>query len=51
MNIKYQCTKDSFKGSLHNCVKEFDANENYEPLNEFFGAFDKKSNLTETCFY
>lgn len=41
MDIKFQCTKDSFKGSTHNCVLEFDASENYEQLNEYFGSFDK----------
>ena len=41
MDIKFQCTKDSFKGSTHNCVLEFDAYENYEQLNEYFGSFDK----------
>lgn len=41
MDIKFQCTKDSFKGSTHNCVLELDAYKNYEQLNEYFGSFDK----------
>ena len=39
MNIKLQCTKDSFKGSTHACVSEFDINENFDSLAEFFAAF------------
>lgn len=41
MDIKLQCKTDSFRGSTHNSVLEFDAYENYELLNEFFGSFDK----------
>lgn len=39
MLIKFQCEADSFKGSAHDCVSEFDAAENYEPLYEFFASF------------
>ena len=41
MDIKFKCTKDSFRGSSHNCVMEFDAYENFEQLSEFYVSFDK----------
>lgn len=41
-NVKFICTKDDFKGEADVRVRIFDAFENYDMLNEFFGKHDKK---------
>lgn len=51
MDIKFQCTNDSFKGSLHPCVEEFDAYENFEKLSEFYISFDKSLVFTKETYF
>ena len=41
MEVKFKCTKDTFRNSVHECVMEFDAYENFEQLSEFYISFDK----------
>ena len=38
--VTFTCTKEDFAGSFDSRVTEFDAWENYDLLNEFFGAHD-----------
>lgn len=40
--VKFVCEKDYFKGKADMRVQVFDAFENYDMLNEFFGKHDKK---------
>lgn len=40
--VKFICTKNDFKGITDDRVEKFDAFENYDMLNEFFGKHDKK---------
>lgn len=40
--VKFICTKDDFEGMADVRVELFDAFENYDMLNEFFGKHDKK---------
>lgn len=40
--VKFVCTKEDFKGMADERVQLFDAFENYDMLNEFFGKHDKK---------
>lgn len=40
--VKFICTKDMFSGNADERVVRFDAFENYDMLNEFFGKHDKK---------
>ena len=49
--IKYICTKDSFRGSLHPCVMEFDAYENYEALSEFYVSFDQNLKFSKEEYF
>ena len=51
MDIQFQCTKDSFKGSLHSCVVAFDAYENFEALSEFYVSFDKNLVFTKEAYF
>ena len=51
MDIKFQCTKDSFKGSLHPCVMEFDVYENFEQLSDFYVSFDKSLVITKEEYF
>ena len=49
--IKYICTKDSFRGSLHPCVMDFDAYENYEALSEFYVSFDQNLKFSKEEYF
>lgn len=40
--VKFVCTKEDFRGEADDKVQLFDAFENYDMLNEFFGKHDKK---------
>ncbi len=40
--VKFICAKEDFKGEADERVQLFDAFENYDMLNEFFGKHDKK---------
>ena len=51
MEIKYTCTKDSFRGSLHPCVMVFDAYENYEALSVFYVSFDKNLIISKEEYF
>ena len=51
MDIKYKCTKDSFKGSSYSCVMEFDAYENFEALSEFYVSFDKNLVFSKEAYF
>ncbi|MCD8048864.1 MAG: GNAT family N-acetyltransferase, partial [Clostridia bacterium] len=39
--VKFICTDENLKGCTSDEVAEFDAYENYDMLNEFFGKHDK----------
>jgi predicted GNAT family acetyltransferase len=49
--MKFRCTAASFKGTLADGVSEFDAYENFEQLNEFYGSFDKKFMCAKEAYF
>lgn len=49
--IKFVCTKDDFKGKADERVAWFDAFENYDMLNEFFGKHDKKLMESKEAYF
>ena len=51
MDIRFQCTKDSFKGASHSCIMEFDAYENFEQLSNFYVSFDKNLIFTKEAYF
>lgn len=48
--VKFICTKDDFDKVYDESVTKFDAFENYDMLNEFFGKHDRKL-MEEKCSY
>ena len=40
-NVNFICEKEYFEGGMSSLVTEFDAFENYDESNEFFGGFDE----------
>ena len=51
MDMKYKCTKDSFKGASHSCVMEFDAYENFDQLSDFYVSFDKSLVFSKEAYF
>lgn len=49
--VKFICTKDDFTGEADVRVQLFDAFENYDMLNEFFGKHDKKLMEDRTTYF
>ncbi|MBQ6795098.1 MAG: hypothetical protein IJO83_03015 [Clostridia bacterium] len=49
--VKFNCTKGDFTGEADVRVQLFDAFENYDMLNEFFGKHDKKLMEDKTTYF
>ena len=51
MLLKFQCTKDSFKGASAGCVSAFDALESFDRLMDFYRSFDPKLAYTKEEYF